>query len=593
MNKPITTEQLQLDTKNLWLILGGAPTNTPDVFESEDALIAVKVPESQTASVIKHIKWESGKVFYPWEPGLDPEANPYYCVNQNILYLCVGNTPKNRKDQSGDYLTSVPPTNTGSVAVTGSDGYSWLPLYFIDYTKEGFITDSDFPLPDFNVNVQGSNFTSIYSSVCSGGITQSGKCCLYYKTATTDKITGISYMAGDLVHASANSYCYECYDLAQKLDLYYKFSGGVGATAICDPSYEITSLLDTLQSISSTLPPNTTKQFQLNILKDYQSHYNGIFKADINLSGICIENRTVSSANPYLNIVDPHSDGNAKVRLITSQINDNSYEVVGISVEETGKNYIYPSFTITGETNTALVNAITLYTYPLDVFEIPESILKTKSFLVNSQVNVENIKNISYNSIFTKIALTNNLRSRTDETITEYAPESAQVKNLQTRFVAAVLDVDEETQVESLPPAIEGLGGATEITGPIDCVSENAEDCYTADNTSLENYNIYVSAIRTNKTLISGKNYGYIPHPVSGSIPGFQVETNDISDTTVSPVNVGDRIVILGNPCQILSVTKPDLGKNNQYFSPQKVNLNIDNLSDSVTLNFNIKVTTY
>ena len=67
-----------------------------------------------------------------------------------------------------------------------------------------------------------SNFTSIYSSICTNGITQTGKCCLYYKEAVTGKITGFTYEAGDLMHASANSYCYECYDLAQKLNVYYK-----------------------------------------------------------------------------------------------------------------------------------------------------------------------------------------------------------------------------------------------------------------------------------------------------------------------------------------------------------------------------------
>lgn len=584
MNKPITTNQIQINPENLWLILGGAPTNSSNTFKTEDALIAAKVPQSQTAVVTKNIKWESGKIFYPWEPGLDPDLYPYYCVYNNILYLCVGNSPNNRKDESGYYLTSVPPTNTGALPVMGSDGYSWLPLYLIDYTKESFITDSDFPIPDFSVQISGSNFNSIYTPLCSNGITQTGKCCLYYKQATTDKITGITYKAGDLMHTSASSYCYECYDLAKKLDVYYKFKNG--ETASCDSVYEITTLLDQLNSIAYTLPPNSTKQFQLNLLEDYQNYYSGIFKADIDLSGICLENRLINAENPYLTIVDPHSDGAAKVKLKTQKIADNTHEVVGIEVEATGKDYIYPSFSISGVNNNDIINAINLYPYPMDLFETPEVLLKTKAFLINTQITVNGIKQIAYNNKFTKVALATDMKKSSDKTFIEYAPQSSEIKNLQTKIIAGVLLKDESGE-EYLPP--EGNPVFNLESNPIECLSE-IQDCYISTNTSKNNYDMFIGAIRTGE-LLPGKNYGEV-QTINGTIPGFKIEINDISDDSILPVEIGDRITILGNPCQVLALTKPDLDKNTEYFSPQNINLDIEPLGNDITLNFSIKVTT-
>lgn len=584
MNRPITVNQLEINPANLWLVLGGSPLSTPDAFETQDALVLSKIPASNTVTVIKNVPWEAGKVFYPWKPGLDSDIYPYYCIYNNIVYLCTANSPNNRVDESGHYLTKTPPSNTGSTPVIGSDGYGWVPLYYIDYSKEGFITDSDFPLPEFETPLTGSNFTSIYSTICTKGITQEGKCCLYYKQATTDKITGISYAAGALLHNTANSYCFECYDLAEKLDLYYKFKGGVGCTAACDSVYEITSLLNKLQNKQSTLPPNSTGLFQLNLLKDYQSHYEGVFRAEINLAGICTQNRIVKTKDPYLTIIDPHANTNAKVKLLTSQVGDQSYEVIGISLEETGIEHVYPSFTITGESNTTLEDAITLYTYPKDLFEMPESILKTKAFLVNAQISVKSIKDQTYTRNFSKIALTTNVKNRKDDTITEYAPEAADVKNLQTTFKAQVLEPGGGETAES-------QAFVEPQSSNVTCTSSRQQDCYTVTNNTLNNYVMYIKTIRTGTNYVEGKNYGLIKRG-SGYVPGFEVEASDISDTTIAPVRVNDIVNILGNDCKVFSVVNPTLSKTNEYFSAQSTDLDITELGDSVTLNFNIKVTT-
>jgi hypothetical protein len=210
MNKKLTENNVAaVKPDELWLNIGGNPSNTTSNFSIEDAFIAIKIPNSQTSLITKRINWESGKVFYPWKPGLDPTVNPYYCFYQNVMYLCLGNNPNNNEAESGDYLTSTPPTQKSVVPFSTEDGYTWISLWFLDYTKETFLTDEEIPLPEFGITKPKNTFTNLYSSVCPDGITTTGTCCLYYKTAGTNPITGNTYAAGSFVNYSVQTSCYE------------------------------------------------------------------------------------------------------------------------------------------------------------------------------------------------------------------------------------------------------------------------------------------------------------------------------------------------------------------------------------------------
>ena len=595
MVKPITVNQIQIDPTNLWLAIGGSPFSPVDTFEEKDAFLLSKIPASNTATVVKNIPWESGKIFYPWKSSADPDITPYYCVYNNILYLCLGNSPNNRIDESGKYLTSIPPSNTSSVPVMGSDGYTWLPLYYIDYTKEKFITDSDFPLPEFETTVSGSNFNAIYSNICPDGITVEGKCCLYYKEAITDKITGISYSAGSLLHSSVLSYCYECHDMAKQLDLNYKFTGNVGITHQCDANYNSVTLLNSLQKQKSSIPPNSTKSFQLNLLEDHVSHHDGVFQVEMNLQGISLENKIVTSPNPYLQIVDINTNELASVKLITTQLSDNAHEVIGISLESTGKNHIFPSFTVPGAPNKLLENSISLHTYPREIFEYPENLLKIKAFLVDTQVNVKNIKDETITGEFSKIALVSNPRNISDGTIYQAPPDAVEVKNLQTKF---------KVQVDSsaTPPEEETgeLGGRKDLevidAGNISqyniITGSDIPGYYGLVNNSRNNYEVYISTIKTGTNLVEGEIFGFIKDDNDVLVPGFELEASDVAENEINVVEIGDQISVLGETGSVISVTPPVLSKNNDYFSAKNVDINIENLGPDVTLNFNIKVTT-
>jgi hypothetical protein len=597
MNKKITETTLNKQIpEELWITLGGNPLQTSDAFDTSDAFIAVRIPQSQTSLITKRIDWESGKVFYPWKQGLNPSDYPYYCFNQNVLYLCVGNNPNNNEAESGNYLTNSAPTHISSVPVTYSDGYTWLSLWRLDYKKETFLTDTDLPIPDFEIERPKNTITNFYNSVCSAGPTAFGTCCLYYKKNTTDPVTGVTHAKGDLYYGGANISCYKCDDLAKTLNFEYVFKQNIGTTGIsgiCDSSITIKNLKQTLEENEYTTPPNSSNSTQLEILKEYyDSHYEGVMSVSINLAGLSEDDLILNSQNPLLIIADPHTSDFCEVQLLTDKLSDTKYKVRGVQLISTGSNHVYPSYTITGNTESALINYITLTVYPTDIFTDPSLLLPIDSYSVNAYVNVGQLKNTSLNDTFTKIALTSELKTRKDESVVRLAPDQTSTVNLQTTFYATVTDINSETGEETDTAAVEFIGSGPG-EGHVDCgFAVSADQCYGAVNRDNSNYNFYISTLKTGDTLVEGQNYGYIQNPDTGSyVAGFKGEINDLNDQ-ISPVNVDDHITLLGNSCRIFKIQQPQYRKDNQFLSAGTIDLDVSKLNDNVNLAFSFKINT-
>jgi hypothetical protein len=314
-------------------------------------------------------------------------------------------------------------------------------------------------------------------------------------------------------------------------------------------------------------------------------------RVSIDLSGLTDDEKIVQTANPYLTIVDPHTTDLAVVRLKTVQLSDTDHQVVGIELVSTGKKHVLPSYTVDGDTTSPLNDVISLYDYPDKLFENPGKVLPVNSYIVNAFVNVGDLQNTTWNTKFTKIALSETRISRVDEAAVVYAPDETVVKNVSIRAKVQVTDDGSE---EGPAPPIAALVPPGETYIPP--LTENDLDVTAVEmnvtNDTLEQYNFYISAIRTG-TPDTGKNYGTVYKPSTGTyVSGYYLEINDLTDSSTSPVRVNDTLTVLGNTCTVFEVEQPELSKRTEYFSSGEIDLDINGVNPSVNLAFSIKVNT-
>ena len=394
---------LQQVPKELFLILGGNRTPIDTGFDPyADASIAQRIPENKRCLVANNNIWQAGKIYTPWT--LEATQN-YYVLNQsnNIVYLCVGDNSNNLIN--GTVLTSaVIPNHTTPTVNLYDDGYSWLPLFKVDPSQYTFVNKTDLPLYDISVKQEYSTFAEKYEPLCGSGVTSFGCCCLYFKDPSTDEVTNEVYLKGDLTNETIFSDCYECQKLADNLDRQAIFltgltAGGIttsntGENPLCAATTTIKTLSEELTENKNTFTPGSSNEFAVKLLSEFSST-NGVMAARIDLTNLTLAQRTLSSSNPIVSIIDPIGVG-ASVQLKTNQIGVNSYEVYGIETSAYGQDYLLPDLLISGTTAGNPLNAaITLFTFPDNIFESTEVLVPGQRYKINSTILSTDISSVS------------------------------------------------------------------------------------------------------------------------------------------------------------------------------------------------------
>jgi hypothetical protein len=399
--------------KELFLVLGGNRTAIDAGFEpNADSSFAQRIPENKRALVASNNPWQAGKKYVPWTPGI---TDNYYVLNQsnNIVYLCVSSNTNNRVD--GSVITSAVIPNHETPAVQSySDGYSWLPLFKLDPSQLIFLNDTDLPLYDINVKQEYSTFAEKYEPLCGSGVTSFGCCCLYFKNTTSDELTGEVYNKGDVSNETIFSDCYECQKLADILDRQPIFLNGytagsitsssTGENPLCAATTIISTLAETLEANKYDFVLGSSNEFALSLLSNF-TNTAGVMKATIDLTNLTTQQKTVSTPNPIVNVIDPIGTG-ASVQLKTTQTGVNSYEVYGIETLSPGQNYLVPDHLISGTTAGNILNTvIDLYTFPEGIFESTELLVPAKSYKIKSSLSSTEVKAASGIDTINKYAI--------------------------------------------------------------------------------------------------------------------------------------------------------------------------------------------
>ena len=132
------------------------------------------------------------------------------------------------------------------------DGYSWFPVFRVDLSHYNFLSKTDLPIPQIRINNDYNTFSDKYKSLCSSGVTSFGTCCLYFKEAGYDDISGITYVKGQLSNENVFSTCYDCQKLGDALKREARFSKLTG-TKLFTSFSELLSSVIKVEYLSSSL----------------------------------------------------------------------------------------------------------------------------------------------------------------------------------------------------------------------------------------------------------------------------------------------------------------------------------------------------
>jgi hypothetical protein len=389
MNNRLSSKSLNVP-KELFLVTGGYdPANTEAWNPLEDSFFTKRIPENQKHYIASVPLWQANSTYGRYIS--DQNYTIVYNEDNLIVYLCVHNQSEFRSDIEPGLSVDKPTHETGRY--TYSDGYTWLPLFKIDYTEYEYINGSEIPVPKLEAQ-EYNTFSEKYGALCGPGITTFGCCCLYFKTNSVDEVTGEVYTKGDVTNETIFSDCYECQKLAEALDRDVTFLAGytagsitssdTGENPLCPATKTVKNLKETLQDQEYTIVPGSSKEYQLLLLNNHNDR--GIMSVDLDLTGLSDTAKTISSDNPVLRISDPNGSG-ATVRVKTVPVGLNGNLIYGIELLSEGSGYgDLPVVDTSGIITTTLQDRITLIPYNSEIYTDPK--LYAKPFRLNASVTV-------------------------------------------------------------------------------------------------------------------------------------------------------------------------------------------------------------
>ena len=406
--------------------LGGDPvlteTRTQTGFDwGTDVNVLYRVRENDVNFVTDRLDWSSQISALPWNPNTESDDKTliFNPVN-SIAYLCISDNIDNRSDISirGKKPSTYLPSHTNGI-LSYEDGYTWYALFVVDPSKLDIITGSKIPvmsIDDFTTEITNTSLTQKYSQICTSGYTAMGTCCLYTKTDSKDGI-GVTLDRGDLTYVKLATSCYNCTELAKKLNYEYVFKSGVTSfspyptCSPCDCSITIVNKIDEIENNLSNLNPSG---FYRHIYANYQGWEDPseILSVFINLDNLSDDEKIVTSENPKVSFRSI-TGTDASAELITDYIESNRYRVRGIRLLTRGKNYkngdAIPE--IAGLAGSILNSRIEVNVAPEDFPENPVSMLNNLETCVKVSISSNMIESTNTNlRNFTRYGLIKDIR---------------------------------------------------------------------------------------------------------------------------------------------------------------------------------------
>lgn len=546
-NTPITTTSLNKIPKELFLVAGGfsdIPVTEWDPLA--DTYIAKRIPETQKHLIARNNTWQANKIYNSYVSSSN--YTTVFNSDNNIVYLCLHNNLNFRNDSEDvlvKYSTEAPSHALGRK--TYDDGYTWLPLWKVDFTEYEFINSTDIPIPNLTPETGYSTFTEKYESLCGSGTTAFGCCCLYFRENSEDEITGEVYNKGDVTNETIFSDCYECQKLADALNKDVIFLSGytagsitssnTGENPLCPATKTIKSLQETLEADVYNIVPGSSRDYQLQLLKNHSTNNSGIMSVSIDLSGLSETQKTLTSSgpNPTVTINDPHGSG-AVVRLKTTPVGLNEHLVYGIELVSEGSGYgLLPSWTGTGITTTIL-DKITVHVYPEDIYNNPELFTPPIKYRV-----VTNLKTSDMNGIVAPGTSLQKIAIMADPYGYSSEAPAVYVKN-----DASTIDMTTTVIIYRGPIA---SGAPQGDPGFISNTDYNYLDIFTTPHS--QNSNNYDANIIG--AIADGNGYVYLND--TSTAEGYILKSNDDAEA----YTVNDIVTVNGLTYSVYSVTPPPL----------------------------------
>lgn len=541
-NFKITTENVSsIIPKDLFLVLGGGDNNTS--FSKENAYMMKRIPEGSSSLIVEKREWKQ-QIYVPWRPDITLDEEFYSFNSDNsTIYICTSNNNLNRKDLSGNSISTIKPTHYYGHN-RSSDGYEWLAIATIGPDLDNFITDELIPIPNYEEKILTSTITGKYSKTCGSGVTTFGTCCLYYRENYSDPIDSTLSIAGDLTGEMLFGTCFECQEIADRLQRDHIFISGISAGgvtyshALCDNTKTIYSLKTRLEATRNNLGSNSSEKRLLDILDNHTE--NSILNININLNGLTKEQKIVNSKNPRVVLIDPESTTDAQINLTTVPVSAGKWEVTGISITSRGAGYKMPSWYIEGIDNQNIVDAIDILPYPTEFFNKPYLIIPTSKYMTVASISEEEIvATLPITKTFTKIALTKSAIDITNGFKKSFAPTDTSLFSLLT-----------DIKVKSSIP----VSGDITFIGDIELQKLPL-------NKTKQNYEILTADISD------------VVYDGELAVEGYRIAARDIEE----PVESGDILIIENEEYEVFDVTSPIIKKEISYFSQTPVNISISN----------------
>jgi len=399
-----------------------ANLDSPDVQSavSEHTTFFRTIKNSEIQMVVPRYDYKTKRAYFHYQSSGQPSGEEQcyvYNTTNRTVYLCVSDNIDNRYDLRGRVISSYAPTHTEGYK-TYPDGYTWLVLYKVDWKLSQFLTKKYLPVPAaVSDSVLGPEIPGVdlsksasddsnASRFCGKNKTECGSCCFFHKRPWTDNVSGATYDAGDL-YQSLNTKCYECIELAGRLDLDYSFiAGSTGSTGDCHPC-SVTKcpcskpILDRIATIRDSKymssADNAKTQANLNsFVKD-----GSLLSATIDLKDVTGRKKLVSSENPEVSIRSSTGES-VKIKLLTTKDGSNNNMVYGISIINRGEGYV-------DHTKTALNNIdgdldlstkVTLNFEKVDNVINPQEILNAHCVMFNISMTTDEVKDITNQTHF-------------------------------------------------------------------------------------------------------------------------------------------------------------------------------------------------
>lgn len=341
--------------KQRYLLLGTSSvsssndnSNNSSINLWKDSQITYRIGKNDVVGVVPNVTWRQSLVFTPWNSN-NTNTGSFYAYNKTngIVYLCLSDNVKNRKDFQGKNASTVIPIHTTGI-VRYDDGYQWLALYKITPSLLRFVTNSWIPvisLNDFDFDTTITKYTQLLT-FCEGSSGACGNCGVYFKENSqipASSSTYTVYLKGQLYSTINNLTCGDCYHLFDDDDNFISIFYGSDT-----PESEIIindKLSEVGEYVSSNQLASSSPYYQLYNMAINSPDDGALLSCFVDLSQFTENSLITTISNPEITIKT--ATGSGAIIKFTTYINSSGYNVIdGIEIVDMGSGYYDAELTI-------------------------------------------------------------------------------------------------------------------------------------------------------------------------------------------------------------------------------------------------------